>query len=125
MLFALWWEQVRTTATSVQPRLWHPATAPEVERMGGMCAICWGAIAAPAVSQGGAGEAGSGDVPPGQPAAAAAAADVQAAGAGAGTGLEGGGAFSSQVMGLPCSHAYHRSCLLQWLSSCHGWVLGF
>jgi hypothetical protein len=149
-------ERMRTAATSVTPRSWHPATPQEIERMGGQCAICWGDMGpeeeAPApggeaqeaptpadAAAAGAGAAGApaageapapaaGGAPPQQvqngggaaaPEAPAPAPNPFAAMEGA-VGAEGEENSSLRAMGLPCSHAYHEGCLLQWLSQCYG-----
>lgn len=81
------------------------ATAEELERMGGQCAICWGDMPVP--GGGGGGGEGAPAAPPAEPAAAE-------GGAGPGSGPDGRG------MALPCSHAFHRGCLQQWLHQCYG-----
>ena len=40
-------EHLRSATASVMPRDWHDATPGEIERMGGVCAICWGELDAP------------------------------------------------------------------------------
>ncbi len=88
-------EHMKKVAMEVQPLHWHPVTLDEVERMGGNCAICWGTI-------GNHGDRnGEGTATVERP-------------AGDGTVAE------DSVMGLACGHAYHASCLLEWLHSCFG-----
>ncbi|KAK2078598.1 hypothetical protein QBZ16_003438 [Prototheca wickerhamii] len=44
---------LRERATSVRPAGWRPASAEDIERMGGNCAVCWGELAGAAVDEGG------------------------------------------------------------------------
>ena len=85
-------EHVKKVAMEVQPMHWHPVTHDEVERMGGNCAICWGTIIATGEEEMNRGMDTDRERDPGE----------------------------DEVMGLSCGHAYHQSCLLEWLHSCFG-----
>lgn len=106
-------EQLRSVATEVQPQEWHPATPQELDRMGSSCAICWGSLTAA----------------PGDGAPASMPTDAAQGHGAIGGGVNasaqgpvqpiGGVRGASAAMGLPCSHAYHRQCLLEWLQACY------
>jgi hypothetical protein len=102
-------EHLRSATASVAPREWHDATPAEFERMGGLCAICWGDLE---TSSGGGSTDGNGNgtatgtaeggvEPTPTPTDAATAQQIRAA-------------------GLSCGHAYHRKCIVGWLQSCYG-----
>lgn len=141
-------EHLRSATAAVMPRDWHDATSGEVERMGGVCAICWGELdtvhdigvgaaarnaSAVALNEsqirnsdgGRAATTAAGHHPAvAMPAVGAVGAPgVGRAGALHGDeGIEGleGEAGGMRGAGLPCGHAYHRRCLLNWLQSCYG-----
>ena len=105
-------EHVKKVAMEVQPMHWHPVTMDEVERMGGNCAICWGSIgyhgAEGLVDQHDYDHDGNRD-------------DIsQGGGAALGGRDDNNDTAGDAVMGLSCGHAYHQSCLLEWLHSCFG-----
>lgn len=137
------YEGMRTAVAALRVKTLRPATAAEIERMGGNCAICWGEMV---VAQPGAGAArggstagtGSGGARGRSGAVATYVIRLQqdgrhetqhtggddiagGRGDGADSGSGGGGANGSSPAGysLACGHSYHSACLMQWLQQCH------
>lgn len=112
-------EKLRSVAAEVEPREWHEASPAEIERMGGVCAICWGELALSNVNEPGtetrARTQGGAPKTLGTTVRNENFGDPH-------THPSNGGSTSpgSLRVGLPCGHAYHRACLLEWLQSCFG-----
>ena len=97
-------EHVKRVGMEVRPMHWHPVTHEEIERMGGNCAICWGTLV----------DHGAVDEDMGEHSGAEVDRIRSRHRSDARDGAE------DAAMGLSCGHAYHRSCLLEWLQSCFG-----
>uniref|UniRef100_A0A7R9VBC0 RING-type domain-containing protein n=1 Tax=Chlamydomonas euryale TaxID=1486919 RepID=A0A7R9VBC0_9CHLO len=136
------YQALRSSASVVRIRELRPATATEIERMGGNCAICWGEMEEP--NSDGDGSSGSEDGPETEqqpsniaPIAAGVAEqerplpELLHLTSNADDGEEDGGGddegdgrgdapvASTDGFSLPCGHAYHHVCLHQWLHQCH------
>jgi Zinc finger, C3HC4 type (RING finger) len=104
-------EHLRSATASVAPRDWHDATEAEFERMGGLCAICWGDLETTRPRSGGGSPTAANGVGNGR---AMATADVRGEATVTASGA------SIRAAGLTCGHAYHRKCIVGWLQSCYG-----